>query len=200
MQVKDNCTMTRNKPRLQIALYARPKYPDTYHWALFISPKSSSKQYGRNNDDAARVTKYHVKNTLSSIEGRQVTDRWHYETKSIPDVTQEHLLLARFIIAKVIAPEDTIDDIIGAVPITQVDFLGLPTDPSPFTCRTWAQAAVEGLKRQGVVAGLDDWEVIQEKAVEYVERKKKEGRWRAGRLGKVEVPMLDLLTGKEIVA
>jgi hypothetical protein len=53
---------------------------------------------------------------------------------------------------------------------------------------------------QGVVVGLGEWECIQKKASEYVERKWEEGRWSAaGSKGESGVPMLDLLDGRELI-
>jgi hypothetical protein len=192
--------MPRNKPRLQLALYARPKHPGTYHCALFISPKRT--QRARSADSA---TKHHVKNTLQNVSG-ELTQPWRYERLAVPDVRLEQRLLVRVVIAKVTtttttsSPEE-LDRILEAVPVYQVDDDG-PNRGQSFTCLTWVRAALEELRTQGAVAGLGEWEAIQSKALEYVERKKtEEGRWSADWKGEVGVvPMLDLLTGREVVA
>ncbi|KAF2253518.1 hypothetical protein BU26DRAFT_515866 [Trematosphaeria pertusa] len=182
--------MPRNKPRLQLALYARPKHPGTYHYALFISQKSTKQQ------QANSATKHHVKNTLQNISG-ELTQPWRYERLAISDVQLEQRLLVRIVIAKVTSP-DALERILEAVPVYQID------DPDrakaqSFTCLTWVRAALEELGRQGAVAGLGEWEGIHKKALEYVERKKDMGRWDAGWKGEAGVPMLDLLDGREVV-
>jgi hypothetical protein len=188
--------MPRNKPRLQLALYARPKHPSTYHYALFISPKRA--QRARSADSA---TKHHVKNTLQNVSG-ELTQPWRYERLAVPDVRLEQRLLVRVVIAKITtttSPE-ALDRILEAVPVYQVDDHG-PNRGQSFTCSTWVRAALEELRTQGAVAGLGEWEAIQSKALEYVERKTEEGRWSADWKGEIGVvPMLDLLTGREVVA
>ncbi|KAF1959320.1 hypothetical protein CC80DRAFT_533484 [Byssothecium circinans] len=182
--------MPRNKPRLQLALYARPKHPGSYHYALFISPKSTKQQ------QANSATKHHVKNTLQNISG-ELAQPWRYERLAISDVQLEQRLLVRIVVAKVTSP-DALDRILETVPVYQVD------DPDQakaqsFSCSRWVRAALEELGRQGAVAALGEWEEIHKKAVEYVERKKEVGRWSAGWKGEVGVPMLDLLDGREVV-
>ncbi|KAF1915358.1 hypothetical protein BDU57DRAFT_518296 [Ampelomyces quisqualis] len=181
--------MPRHKPRLQLALYARPKHPGTYHYALLISPKSTQKQ------QANSATTHHVKNTLQNISG-ELTQPWRYERLAISDVQLEQRLLVRVVIAKVTSP-DALERILEAVPVYQVD------DPDQakaqsFTCLTWIRTALEELGVQGAVAGLGEWEEVQKKALEYVETKKDMGRWSAGWKGEAGVPMLDLLDGREV--
>ncbi|KAF1843271.1 uncharacterized protein K460DRAFT_288373 [Cucurbitaria berberidis CBS 394.84] len=182
--------MPQNKPRLQLALYARPKHPGTYHYALFISPKGTKQQ------PADSATKHHVKNTLQNTAG-EVTQPWRYERLAISDVQLEHRLLVRINIAKVISPH-ALERIIEAVPVYQID------DPNQiearsFTCLTWVQATLEALRSQDVVTGLGEWVNIQKAALEYVERKMEVGRWKADWKGEQRVPMLDLRSGREIV-
>lgn len=147
--------MPRNKPRLELALYARPKHPGTYHYALFISPKSNRKQQSNS------ATKYHVKNTLQNISG-ELTQPWRYESLAVSDVQLEQRLLVRIVITKVTSP-NAMGRILEAVPIYQVD------DPDQakaqsFTCLTWVLAALEELRRQAAVAELGEWEEIKKKA------------------------------------
>lgn len=189
--------MPRNKPRLQLALYARPKYPGTYHYALFLSPKPNPPGNGRT------ATKYHVKNTLQQDISGQLEQPWRYEEADIEDVRLEHRLLVRVVIAKVISA-DALRRVLEGVPVYQVDDDYVDRERARgFDCVTWVRTALEMLKEEGsgVLTGLGDWEVIQRKAVEYVEKKVEVGRWSAewteGK-GEVEVPLLDLLDGREI--
>jgi hypothetical protein len=46
---------------------------------------------------------------------------------------------------------------------------------------------------------LGEWEGIQKRALEYVEKKREVGRWSADWKGEGGVPMLDLLTEREVV-
>ncbi|PGH02263.1 hypothetical protein AJ80_08888 [Polytolypa hystricis UAMH7299] len=180
--------MPRNKPRLQLALYARPKHPGTYHYALFISPKSTKQQ------PANSATKYHVKNTLQNISG-ELTQPWRYERIAISDIQLEHRLLVRVVIAKVTSP-DALERILEAVPVYQIDDTN-QADAQSFTCQTWVRAAVEELGKQGAVAKLKEWDSIQKNALEYVEKKMKEEKWNGVWKGEAGILMLDLLTGRE---
>jgi hypothetical protein len=182
--------MPRNKPRLQLALYARPKHPGTYHYALFVSPKSAKQSY------ASTATKHHVKNTLQNVSG-ELTQPWRYERLVISDVQLEQRLLVRIIIAKVTSL-DALERILEGVPVYQTD----DSDQAKaqlFSCLTWVQAALEELGRHGAVTNLGEWEGIQKRALEYVEKKREVGRWSADWKGEGGVPMLDLLTEREVV-
>lgn len=180
--------MPRNKSRLQLALYARPKQPGTYHYALFVSPKSTKQML---------ATKHHVKNTVQNIAG-EVTQPWRYERLAISNVQLEPRLLSRIIIAKITSP-DTLEGILGATRVYQIDDSN-QAEAQSFSCSTWVQAGLEELSRQGAIVGLlGEWEEIQKKAVEYVERKRAAGRWNGGLKGEAGVPMMDLLKGREIV-
>jgi hypothetical protein len=183
--------MPRNKSRLQLALYARPKQPGTCHYALFVSPKSTKQKL------ANSATKHHVKNTVQNISG-EVTQPWRYERLAISNVQLEPRLLIRIIIAKITSP-DTLEGILGAARVYQIDDSN-QAEAQSFSCLTWVQAALEELSRQGAVVGLGEWEEIQKKAAEYVERKRAAGRWNGDSKGEVGVPMLDLLNGREIFA
>lgn len=182
--------MPRNKPRLQLALYARPKHPGSYHYALFISPKSTKQKKLANS-----ATKHHVKNTVQNIAG-EVTQPWRYERLAISDIQLEPRLLVRIIIAK-ITSSDTVERILGAARVAQIDDSN-QAEAQSFSCSTWVHAALEELSRQGAVVGLGEWEEIQKKAVDYVERKRAAGRWNGGWKGEAGVPILDLLDGREL--
>ncbi|KIW70682.1 hypothetical protein PV04_02927 [Phialophora macrospora] len=182
--------MPRNKPRLQLALYTRPKHPGTYHYALFVSPKFTRPLEGRT------ATKHHVKNTLQNISG-ELRQPWRYERIAISDVRLEHRLLVRVVIAKIISV-DTLERTLEGLPIYQIDDSDQMKAQS-FNCLAWVGAALEALGEKGVLAGLGDWDWIQRRSLEYVEGKNELGRWSANWPGEVEVPVLDLLDGKEIV-
>lgn len=79
------------------------------------------------------------------------------------------------------------------MPVYQINDLNQAKAQS-FTCLTWVRAALEELRKYGVVATLGE-EEIQKKAMKYVERKRGEGKWK----GKIGVPMLDLGNGREVV-
>ena len=183
--------MPRNKARLQLALYARPKHPGTYHWALFITAKDDLLA------SPSPTTKHHVKNNLLEVAG-EIRQPWRYERVQVPDVHLEQRLLVRVTVAKIAVPEK-LDRILEAIPVYQID------DPNQaearkFSCSMWVWTALEELKRQEVIAGVSDSEVVRRKAVEYVERKKGDGRWEAGWKGDDRVPTLDLLVQREIIA
>lgn len=164
--------MPRNKPRLQLALYARPKHPDTYHYALFVSPKRSRQQ--ARTELAA--TKQHVKNTLLQHgSGGEIAQPWRYERLAVPDFRLEQRLLVRIVIAKVMTSATALETILEAVPVYQVGDTD-QADGALFTCLTWVRAALEELRARGAVAGLGEWEGIQNKVLEYVKRKREEGR------------------------
>ena len=181
--------MPRNKPRLQLALYARPKHPCTYHYALFVSPKSTKQKLINS------AIKHHVKNTVQNISG-EVTQPWRYECLAISNVQLEPRLLVRIVIAKITSP-DTLEGILRDARIYQIDDSN-QAKAQLFSCSTWVQAVLEELNRQGAIVGLGEWEDIQKKAVEYVERKRAAGRWNGGLKGETGVPMLDLLNRREI--
>ncbi|KAE8333796.1 hypothetical protein BDV39DRAFT_165237 [Aspergillus sergii] len=183
----------RNKPRLLLALYARPKYPESYHYALLITPKITAAQ----NTKSLRATKYHVKNTIENIKDC-ISQPWRFERAVIDDINPEPWLLACVVIGKVVSQEQ-VERVFGATPVYQVD------DPDKdkalaFDCRSWVVEAVERLRKSDVVSSLLDWETLERRAVEYVEGKKRMGRWNAGQDAsvKLRVPIMDLVTGSEI--
>ena len=184
--------MTRNKPRLELALYVRPKYPGTYHYALFISKKQNE-----DVSNSSPVIKYHVKNTLQNVDG-EISQPWRFERISIPDVDFEQRLLVRVVIGKV-RDQDLIEELLKTTPVYQTD------DPDrarararAFNCVTWVRDAIEALKGIQAVSSLLSWEEVEREALGYVRRKKEEGRWSAGQLDN-KIPKLDLLEGREVL-
>ncbi|BDD56214.1 hypothetical protein MPDQ_005618 [Monascus purpureus] len=188
--------MPSNKPRLQLALYARPKHPDSPHYALLITPKITG-QY--TSTTTLPATKFHVKNTLQNIDC-QLSQPWRFERIPLSDLSRDPRLLACFVIGK-IAPRaiEAVENIIAQVPVYQID------DPDQakaqsFNCCTWVEDVLTQLRGSGHVARLMDmdWQTVQKEALAYVVSKRREGRWDAGRCAD-DVPVMDLLTGTELV-
>lgn len=185
--------MPQNKHRLQLALYARPKHPGTYHYALFVAPKES----GQHASPPTTTTKHHVKNTLQNVSG-EVSQPWRYERLEIPDIALEQRLLVRIIIAKVATSIDHVNRILETVPIYQVGDQDEEKARS-FTCRTWIRDALGELRSREAVTKLEDWEVVERRALEFVDKKREQRRWSGSWKGRPGVPLLDLLEGKELV-
>lgn len=180
-------TMPCNKPRLQLALYARPKHPDSYHYALLISPKTGTGRIG------SSASKHHALDTFQSVSG-EVSNPWRDQHLHLDDVKDEHYLLVRIIIAKIIY-QGEVADILGEVPVYQRD------DPDhekarAFDCVAWVRDAVHRLRVSGTVSGLSAFDNIERRSLQYVERKKNAGRW-AENL-QPRVPTLDLLQEQEL--
>ena len=181
--------MRRNKPRIQLALYARLKHPGTYHYALFVASKSAE----------GPITKHHVKNTLQVDVAGQAAQPWRYERIMILDIEAEQRLLARVIVTKVTKPCEQVQRILESVPVYQVDDLD-QAEAQSFSCRTWVRDALQELRRQGAVAAeLEEWEVVERKALEYLDKKREQRRWSGTWKGGTGVPLMDLLEGKEVV-
>lgn len=188
----------RNKARLHLALYARPNYPDTYHYALLVRPKDIAATIALSAELTAN--KYHVKNTLRINADGIVSQPWIYETTYIPDLAGEPRLLATLVIGKVLVPIEDVGHITQNVPVYQVD------DPSgrgeKFNCVEWVRLAIEELRWKDAISdnGLA-WEIIHEELLNFMRRKKRDRRWEVGWKGGVPeaVATFDLLTGKDLV-
>lgn len=182
--------MPRNKDRLQLALYARPKHPGSPHYALFIAPKNAQ----------GPITKHHVKNTLTTNASGETIQPWRYERTTITDVEAEPRLLARIIIAKVAAKSsDDIQRILDSMPIYQVEDLD-KAEAQTFTCKTWVGDVLRELGSQGALAAdPGEWDVVEREALAYLGRKRKQGRWDVTWKGRSGLPLMDLLEGKEVV-
>jgi hypothetical protein len=181
----------RKKPRLELALYSRPKHPSSYHYALFISPKYKKPL------TPEPVTKHHVKNTLQNING-VVSQPWRYERLHIEDVQREDRLLARIVIAKLLVSVKDVEEILKEIRMRQFDDVEPGREFEAFSCVTWVRDVVEELGKRGAVKGISGWESVKAVAGDYVGMKKGMGRWDVGWRGGMRVPMLDLLTGVEI--
>lgn len=162
--------MTRNKPRLQLALYSRPQHPGTYQHALFISPKTpkSSRPIIKLHVSKAHLERVTV-STLSSEPGLLVLETIGKVTVSVDKV--EQFLKDRFT-----AADDEEDDGVA-----------------------WTRDSFEALRRGGLVSGAGRWDGIRANAVQFVERKRLEGRWETDWKGEGGVPTLDVMEGKESV-
>lgn len=186
--------MTRNKPRLVLGLYARPRHPESYHYALLITPRIP-----KGIGNRLPASKYHVKNTIQIIDD-QVSQPWQLEQISTPDISHDPRLLACIVIGKVVSL-DMVEKLLSRTPVYQADHPDVEKARS-FDCLSWVRDAVERIRLSAGVSGLPDWEAIQEGALGYVERKKEEGRWDAGRASDdgLEIPVMDLLVGRELLS
>lgn len=177
--------MPRNKPRLQLALYARPKHPDAPHYALFIASKVSP----------GTPTKHHAKNTLLVDENGNASSPWRYERTVITEIDAEQRLLVRVNVAKLAKPRDEVDQILESLPVYQVG-----DRAAAFNCVTWVRDAYRELARRGAISGkAEEWEVVERKALEYVQREREQGRWSAEWKGSSVVPLMDLIHEKKVV-
>jgi len=131
----------------------------------------------------------------------RLTQPWRYERIALSDTQREQRLLVRVVIGKVTVAPEVVDAILQAVPVYQVsDERGRAPDGAAFSCLTWVRDALEELRGRAAVAGLLGFEVIQERVLGFVERKREEGWWDAGSKREVGVPVWDLLDGKEVVS
>ncbi|KAF7594419.1 hypothetical protein BBP40_009239 [Aspergillus hancockii] len=89
-----------NKPRLLLALYARPKHPESYHCALLISPKIETTP----SKKRLSAFKYHIRNTIANIND-QLSELWRFERDVVENLNQEPRLLVCVVIGKVLLQE-----------------------------------------------------------------------------------------------
>ncbi|KAF2212259.1 hypothetical protein CERZMDRAFT_97538 [Cercospora zeae-maydis SCOH1-5] len=175
--------MTPNKPRLQLAVYARPKHPESPHYALFLAPKRGP----------GPVVKHHVKNTWQVESSGQAICPWRYERTVIASVDNEPRLLARVVMAKVVKGGEEVQEMISSVPVRLED--------DSFSCKSWVKDAWGELRRRDAIRSkCDDWDVVERQVREYVDKKRQQGRWESCWKGEAGVPLMDLLEGKELVA
>ena len=188
----------RNKARLHLALYALPKYPDTYHYALLLRPKDIAATLALSG--ILTASKYHVKTTIRTNSDGVVSHPWIYETCHIPDLADEPLLLASIVVGKISVSQDRIGEILSRVPIYHDD--GSSGRGVKFNDMEWVRLAIEALRQADAVSddGLT-WEAIFEESLNYMRRKQAEGRWEVGWKGgnPEAVATFDLLTGKDVL-
>lgn len=180
--------MPRNKPRLLVAFYSRPKHPDSYHYALLLTPKLNR------NQTSFPATKFHALNTLQNISG-ELSSPWRYERSSVADVSSERRLLVCVVIAKVI-DENLLEQMLKNVPVYQKDDAARAKAEAS-DCVAWVREALDQLQRSAAVSRLTTFDEIERQALEYVACKKDEGRWSSH--PQPGVPVLDLLQGCELV-
>ncbi|KAJ6086287.1 hypothetical protein N7486_010568 [Penicillium sp. IBT 16267x] len=84
--IRTALTKKRNKPRLLLALYARPKHPDAPHYALLVTPniKPRAQKLGE-EPEPIPATKYHIKNTLQKIKD-VLCQPWIFEHVDVPNM------------------------------------------------------------------------------------------------------------------
>lgn len=100
----------------------------------------------------------------------------------------------RVVIAKITASILDVERALEAVPVYQVD----EGAGRKFNCKTWVRDAFIALMEQGLVRTSLGGEEVERRALEYLDRKRDEGRWDGA--GGEGVPCMDLLEGREIVA
>ena len=166
---------TRAKPRLHLALYVRPKYPNTYHYALLVCPKDAVSR----TTLAFTVAKHHAKNTFQNIHDT-LSRPWVYGAE-INDLSFEQRTLTRVTIGNILLPLELVKELQQGVPIYQTD------DPSgkaeDFGCVVWVRLAIQELKKAGAaVENSSTWDAIQEEeaSLRYIGCKKMEERWEVG--------------------
>lgn len=188
----------RNKARLHLALYALPKHPDTYYYALLIRPKDIAATLALSG--VLTASKYHVKTTIRTDADGAVSHPWIYETYHIHDLVDEPLLLASIVIGKLSVSTERISEILRHVPTYQDD--GSSGRGTKFNDVEWTRLAIDALRQANVVS--DDgitWEAIFEGSLNYMRRKQAEGRWEVGWKGgnPDAVATFDLITRKDVL-
>ncbi|PPJ58941.1 hypothetical protein CBER1_04121 [Cercospora berteroae] len=184
--------MTRNPPRLELAVYARPKHPESPHYALFVAPQR----------DAGPMVKHHVKNTWQVDGSGHASCPWRYERTVEASLENERRLLARVVVAKVLQTEEKLQQIFDSIPVDTEDGGTVTANGgASFHCKSWVKDAWEGLRRRRAICStFDDWDVVERQAREYVEKKRQQGRWDTSWKGAAGVPLMDVLGGEERVA
>lgn len=193
-----NSPTMRNKARLHLALYAIPRSPDTYHYALLVRPKDIAATQALSG--VLTASKYHIKTTHRTNADGVVSQPWIYESYYIHDLADESLLLASIVIGKLSVSLGRIDEILRNVPIYKDD--DSSGNGAKFNDVEWVRLAIEALRQAGAVSddGLT-WEAVFEQSLNYMRRKQAEGRWEVGWKGgnPETVATFDLLTGRDIL-
>ena len=175
--------MARNKPRLHIALYARPGLPNSYHYALIVSSK----------DRTSDIVMYHVTNARRSSQGVP-SHRWRHEKFTLNSLSGEPRLLVLVTIAKVLVPIDEVTEILRTVPVYQAED---GENYEKFSCAQWAKTGFQRLYEEAAIAcdaGVKSWARLDQEALKFVEEQKAQGSWDDhGWTGNREIPCLDLL-------
>ncbi|KFY64528.1 hypothetical protein V496_03178 [Pseudogymnoascus sp. VKM F-4515 (FW-2607)] len=153
-------------PQLYLALYARLKYPNTYHYALHVSSSEGV------SSPSIRTMKYHCKNIIAVTEGT-VSIPWVYEAVKI-DPESDPRIVVRVLLGDV-SHIDMVDSLLEAVPVGE----GRKED---FNCVSWVKDALLRLDQAGVISRGDvsGWESVERTALDYVTEKKQQGRFESG--------------------
>ncbi|KAJ5651451.1 uncharacterized protein N7484_005174 [Penicillium longicatenatum] len=194
--IKTALTKKRNKPRLLLALYARPKHPDAPHYALLLTPnlKLGTQKLGW-NPEPIPATKYHVKNTIQKIKD-VLCQPWIFEHVDVPDIDRDRNILVCTVIAKVLSTEH-LEKVMLETHIYQKD------DPiqfkaRDFDCKMWCHDAYDELRKSGAIVGLD-WRTAEGGTRAVLNQRHGEGRWASSITGECRntpfVPIVDLLSG-----
>jgi hypothetical protein len=160
------------------------KDPQTYHYALHISPKEESI-----DPTVCETTKHQCKNILQ-VKEDTVTISWVYEVVNV-NPNHDNRILVRVLLGEVNrsdAAENFAD-----VPVIQ--------DNPNFTCVTWVRQALLRLNqaRAGGKGIILDWGGIQKTALTFVGMKKQQGRFETGWKGdSSRIPTFNMISGKEI--
>ena len=179
--------MPSNKLRVYVALYHRDSRapPDSYHWALLVSPKS--------DDSLSTTMQYHVKNTVQpGIQGQP----WVFEASMLSDSSTRFRLLVRILVGKIKKPESLASSL-RSVPIVQ-------NDPG-WTCISWVRDALSRLDTDGILTSgkIAAWDEVERQCRHYVAEKHAQGRWKASGAGAQiagSIPTWDMLQGHELIS
>ncbi|KAM5368715.1 hypothetical protein ACJZ2D_009381 [Fusarium nematophilum] len=184
--------MPANKDRLYVALHARsgkPKMPgleDTYHWTLLVGPKAEPQSGGQG-------TRFHAKETWTSV-GDPPTPRavWSYTEETVP-LHPTQMLLVRIVIGKV-KDKSRLRAVLERAPVRS----GEPG----WNCVTWVRDAFHEVLQDGKAldTAVDNWELVRDTAMRYVERKKAGHRFDGqGEYDLSRPPTWDMLRGEELI-
>lgn len=173
---------------LHIALYARPKYPDTYHYALIACPDDRWRFWKERTN-----LKFHVKNTLQIVDGA-LDQPWVYESIALKKLTEQLDLLVLVSVGKVSCTGEELQGILKGVPIYQVDDID-SEKAGAFNCVEWVRFAIETLRETGTWPCKLSWEDIRQQGISFVNAEKVSGRWRLGWQGIPGIPVLNVLDG-----
>ena len=185
----------RNKPRILLALYARPKHPEVPHYALLVIPKITphSSQNPIKSPESIPATKYHIKNTLQRINGK-LCQPWRFDRDIVTDLDRDLGLLVCTVIGKVLSMKK-LERALHKIPIYQVDDC-MQFKARDFDYRMWVKDAVEELQKLDIIAGVN-WRIADGATKAFLTQKHDQGRWTITSEGRNVpfVPILDLLTG-----
>ncbi|KAE8152095.1 hypothetical protein BDV25DRAFT_151723 [Aspergillus avenaceus] len=177
--------MLSNKPRLNVALYARggrPKMPgkeDTYHWGLIVGPKNDD----QNKDGVC----YHAKESF--VEGRS---EWVFQEIECSRQVAS-MLLVRVLVGKV-KDRSQLSETMRAVSIRSGE--------EGWNCVSWVEEALEKVTAHGKIlsSNVAEWETIRNEAMRYCQLKKDEHRFDGKKnYDMSKVPTYDMMQSKEIV-